>query len=200
MEIIRSIAKYITNLGISGWLLMGLNLFTALGAFEFYTKTTILQNFPAWGWLLFLIIGLLLTPFVAFHRMRIRLQSVTETRARELARLILEARDKAAKVVMLKSMQNQDSAELMDASKLYLNALEILDREADIDGGKIREAIREGFTTFVSFHVTRFLAWNGKIVSDMNTKQKLEIGELQFIGRMASRADETIQNIRSLTR
>ncbi len=117
-----------------------------------------------------------------------------------MARLVLEVRDKAAKVVMRKQVQDLDEAEIMDAYNSYENALEMLCREADVDGGKVREAVIEGFTTFVSFHVTRFLAWDGKIVSDMHTKQKLEIDELQFVGRMAGRADETIKNIRSLAR
>ena len=69
--------------------------------------------------------------------------------------------------------------------------------EAEIEGGKVEEAIGE-FVTYVGFHVTRFLAWNGKVISDSETKQKIEIDELQFIGRMAGRADQAIEVIKKI--
>jgi ABC-type transport system involved in cytochrome bd biosynthesis fused ATPase/permease subunit len=195
----KSLKEYTATLGYLWFIVIVPIVLNILGIYQLIVNTQIL-NIDIWILFLVASVILLIIPFIAFHRMRMRLQNITESRARELARLILEVRDKAAKAVMRKQIKNQTQAELMDAYNLYSNALEILDREAEIDGGKIREAIIEGFTIFVSFHVTRFLAWNGKIVSDVDTKQKLEIDELQFVGRMASRADETIQKIRSLTR
>jgi len=195
----KSLKEYVAALGYLGLIVIVPIFLDILGIYQIASNTQVL-NIPSWVWFLIALVLFLIIPFVAFHRMRIRLQNVTESRARELARLILEVRDKAAKAVMRGQIQNPTQAELMDAYNLYSDALETLHREAEIDGSKIRDTVIEGFTTFVSFHVTRFLAWDGKIVSDMNTKQNLEIDELQFIGRMASRAEDTIQKIRSLTR
>jgi hypothetical protein len=193
----KSLREYFTALGYWGLIVIAPIILNMIGVYQLISKKQIAEV-QSWVWFQVAFVLLLIIPFIAFHRVRMRLQNITENRARELARLILEVRDKAAKVVMRKQIQNQ--AELMDDYNLYSNALETLCREVDIDGGRIRDAVIEGFTTFVSFHVTRFLAWDGQIVSDVNTKQKLEIDELQFIGRMASRADETIKNIRGLAR
>jgi len=101
---------------------------------------------------------------------------------------------------MLYHVKNDYDDDVKEAYKAYDDALRQLDIEGEIDGGKVKDTIQEGFTTFVSFHVTRFLAWGGQVISDKDTKQKLEIDEYQFIGRMASRADKVIQNIRALMR
>jgi len=57
---------------------MGLNLFTTLGAIELYTKIPVLENFPTWGWILFMIIGLLIAPFYAFHKLRKHRDEIAE--------------------------------------------------------------------------------------------------------------------------
>jgi uncharacterized Tic20 family protein len=79
----KTFVLYIKYLGILGWILMGLDLFTALGAFEFYSKIPVLQSFPIWGWLLLLIIGLLFAPFFAFHKLR-KEKDVIEKRIKEI--------------------------------------------------------------------------------------------------------------------
>ncbi len=66
----KTFVLYIKYLGILGYISICLDIFTGLGAFELYTKTPILQDFPIWGWLIFLIIGLLFTTFYAFHKLR----------------------------------------------------------------------------------------------------------------------------------
>lgn len=170
-----------------------------LGIYQIVSNTQVL-NIPSWVWFQIALVLTLIIPFVAFHRMRIRLQRVTESRAQELARLILQVRNAAAKVVMLYHVKNDYDDDVKEAYKAYDDALRQLDIEGEIDGGKVKDTIQEGFTTFVSFHVTRFLAWGGQVISDKDTKQKLEIDEYQFIGRMASRADKVIQNIRALMR
>ncbi len=57
---------------------MGLNLFTALGAFELYTGIYVLQNFPTWGWLLFLIIGMLLAPYSSYKKQKATIDDLTQ--------------------------------------------------------------------------------------------------------------------------
>ena len=49
-----------------------MNLFTALGAFELYTGIYVLQNFPTWGWIVLLGVGLIVMPFRAFHKVRVQ--------------------------------------------------------------------------------------------------------------------------------
>ena len=195
----KSLKEYVAALGYWGLIVLvpiGLNV---IGIYQIATETEIL-SVPSWVWFQIALVLTLIIPFIAFHRIRVRLQNVTDVRARELARLILEVRDNASKAVMHKRIEGLKRDELMGDYNSYSSSLDVLHREAEIDGGKIKEAIIEGFTTFVGFHVTRFLAWEGKVISDYVTKQKLELDEYQFIGRMASRADDVIQKIRSLTR
>lgn len=195
----KSFKSYISDLGYWGLIVIAPIVLDTIGIYQLTSGNKVI-GIPSWVWFQIAFLLLLLIPFIAYHKKRVELEKVSENRARELARFILEVRDKAARVVMRKQTGLLSDTDLMNEFNVYSNALEILDREADIDGGKIREAIMAGFTTFVGFHVTRFLAWNGKILSDPSTKQKLEIDELQFVGRMASRADETIQKIRHLTK
>ena len=195
----KSLKEYVAALGYWGLIVIAPILLNALGIYQIVSNTQVL-NIPSWVWFQIALVLILIVPFVAFHKMRIRLQGVTESRAQELARLILQVRNAAGKTVMLYHTRNDFDNEVKDAYKLYETALDSLQTEAEIDGGKVKEAIQEGFTGFVSFHVTRFLAWNGRIISDSDTRQKIEIDEYQFIGHMAGRADKTIQNIRALMR
>ena len=76
------------------WLIVIVPIFlNILGIYQIATNTQVL-NIPSWVWLLIALVLFLIIPFVVFHRMRIRLQNVTESRARELARLILEVRER----------------------------------------------------------------------------------------------------------
>jgi hypothetical protein len=72
----KALTLYTRYLGIWGWILIGLDLFTALGAFEFYTKIPVLKNLPTWGWLIILVIGLLIAPFFAFHKLRLKSEEI----------------------------------------------------------------------------------------------------------------------------
>ena len=122
------------------------------------------------------------------------LKNPESMRVQELKRLILQARNAAAKVVTRHHAMGEFTTEVRNAYAAYDEALNSLNVEAEIEEGKVKEAITE-FTMYVSFHVTRFVAWSGQIVSDSNTKQKLEIDEYQFVGHMAGRAKKAIQVI-----
>lgn len=168
-----------------------------LGGVGAYLDISGTREFPTWVWIVLLVAGLAIAPFFSFHRMRIRLQNVTEDRAKELHRLILQVCHEAGWVVSLHFLGDDFKDKLDEVSTKYLDTLKSLDIEAGIDGGEVKESIQK-FTNYVAFHVTRFIAWDGQVISDGDTKQKLEIEKYQFIGRMAGRADETIQRIREV--
>ena len=68
----------------------------AIGIYQLASDNTF-TGIPSWVWFQIALVFLLVIPLIAHHRMRVKLQNVTEIRARELARLILGVRDKAAK-------------------------------------------------------------------------------------------------------
>jgi hypothetical protein len=193
----KSIRSYISDLGYWGFIVIAPMTLDIIGVYQLATSNTF-TGVPSWVWFQVAFIFLLVIPFIAYHRMRMRLQTIEESRVLELTRLILEVRDKAARVVMDREIKTQDQDILKDDYSSYSDALDKLHREAELDGGDVKNTIVDGFITFVSFHVTRFIAWDGNIISDPKTKKQLEIGELEFVGRMASRANETIQKIRNL--
>ena len=170
-----------------------------IGVYQTVTGDQFTNASSLW-WFVAGTILLIVIPFIAYHRMRERFSKTGKDRARELARLILETRDKAANVVTRYQLEGYDTEELTKDIGTYQTAFDKLHREAEIDGGAVKEAIFSGFTNFVAFHLMRFVAWDGKILSDETTKQKLEIDELLFIGRMADRADKTIEDIHKLMR
>ena len=125
-----------------------------------------------------------------------RLHEATDERAHAFARLVLEVRNKAAKVVSLRDSASQSA--MADASKEYEDAMDSLSVEAGIDGGKVKEAVSP-FTTFVQFHVARLLGAIGPILgADEKTRKEIETDELTFDGKMAAKADETIRRIRAV--
>jgi len=195
----KSFKSYVSDLGYWGFIVIAPILLDAIAIYQLASGNTF-TGIHSWVWFQVAFVCLLFIPFIAYHRIRVKLQTITDTRVQELARLILEVRDKAATAVMHAKIQGLTEAEKMNDHKLYTDAIEKLHREAEIEGVKIRDAISAGFTAFVGFHVVRFLAWDGKIVSDADTKRKLEIDEYQFIGAMAGRADKTIESIRGIRR
>ncbi|MFC1864603.1 hypothetical protein ACFLYG_02105 [Chloroflexota bacterium] len=126
-----------------------------------------------------------------------RLEEVTEDRGRELARLILQVRNAAGKVV-LHHMATGITGDVKKFHAVCNETVASLNTEGEIEGGKIKEIVYK-FTTFVGFHVTRFLGGIGPIIgSDKATTQQIAMDEYQFCGRMADRADEAIKNIQKV--
>jgi len=197
--LVKSFRAYAADLGYWGLLMIVPLVLDAIGIYQIATGDQFTNASSVW-WFVAGTILLILIPFIAYHRMREQLLKISEDRARELARLILETRDKAAKVVTRYKIEGYSTEDLTKDIEAYQAAFDKLGREAEIDGGVVKEAIFSGFSTFVAFHLTRFVAWDGKVLSGETTKQQLEIDELQFVGRMASRADKTIEEIRKLTR
>lgn len=64
----KSFYSYLKSLGLIGLIMMALNIFTGLGAFEFYIGIPILKNFPTFVWLLLLIVGLISAPYLAYKK------------------------------------------------------------------------------------------------------------------------------------
>ena len=195
----KSLREYLAALGYWGLIVIVPITLDAIGIYQLSVDSQF-TSIPSWAWFQIALVVILAIPFIAFHRMRVRLQSVTENRSQELARLILQVRNAAARAVLHYRVIKDHNEEVKEAYEAYIDALDLLGTEAEIEGGKVKEIIQDNFTSFVRFHVTRFLAWNGQIVSDPDTKKKLEIDEYQFIGNMASRADQAIQDIRALMR
>jgi hypothetical protein len=71
----RSLKDYIIDLGKWGLLVMGVNIFNAIGAYSAITGSPII-DIPTWVWLSLLIIGLLIAPFFAYHKKRTKLNSI----------------------------------------------------------------------------------------------------------------------------
>lgn len=75
---VKSAREYLRSLGIVGWIVMGLSLFTALGAVEFYTRIPTLQDFPTWAWILLLIAGLLLAPYSSYRKQKRTIETLSQ--------------------------------------------------------------------------------------------------------------------------
>ena len=194
----KSLKEYVVALGYWGLIIIVPLALNALGIYQIVSGTQVL-GIPSWAWFLFASILFLFIPFIAFNRVRMRLQEVTEDRGRELARLILQARNTAGKVVL----HHMATGLTDDVKKLHTvcnETLASLNTEGEIEGGKIKEIVFE-FTTFVSFHVTRLLGGIGPVIGgDKVTTQQIEMDEYRFCGRMGDRADEAIMNIQKVLR
>lgn len=58
---------------------MGTNIFTAIGAYSAITGSPFF-NVPAWIWLTLLILGLIIAPFLAYHKIRTKLNDYEEAK------------------------------------------------------------------------------------------------------------------------
>ena len=71
--------KYLTSLGVWGWLVYGVNIFSMVNLGFNLTGNPIFI-IPTWGWLVFLIIGLVVAPFFAFHKIQTKLDRIESAR------------------------------------------------------------------------------------------------------------------------
>ena len=82
---LASIGKYLTSMGVWGWLVSGVNVFSMVNlGFNLLNKPIFI--IPTWGWLLFLIVGLLIAPFFAFHKVNARLNELLKKSADPILR------------------------------------------------------------------------------------------------------------------
>jgi len=193
----KSFKEYVHALGYWGLIVIAPIALDALGVYQIVSDTQVL-GVTAWAWFLVASILFLLIPFIAFHRVRTRLQDITEDRRRELARLILQVRNAAGKVV-LHHMAIGLADEVKNLHTIYTETQISLNMEGEIEGGEIKEIIY-GFTSFVGYHVTRLLGGGGPISAgkDPEPIPYIEMDEFRFCGRMGDRADEAIRNIQKV--
>ena len=151
----------------------------------------------SWIWITVGAILTIVVPFIAYHKMRVRLEGIADTRSRALARLILVVRDTAAEVVTLSRVVGREG-KTEEAYLGYQQAIKELTREAEIES--LQDVVSEHFTTYVSFHVARFLGGIGKIVGDEAQIRNFTPDEYTFIGAMATRANKTINEIKESIR
>lgn len=190
----QSFKEYITALGYWGLVVIAPIILDTIGIYQLATNSQVV-GLPAWIWFQVAFVFLLLIPFIAFHKVRVRVDNLAEDRSRELARLILQARDEAGKVVLHHKIAGFTD-EVKQLHTKCNETLSLLNREGEVDGEKIKVIIW-GFTIFVSFHVTRFL---GGIVPIGDNNMMEQVDEYRFCGRMADRADEAMRNIRKTFR
>lgn len=193
MKIWDSVCHYLADLGHLGLLLLAAVLLDGLGAYEYVSGRQI-SPLPSWSLILFGFLLALLVPFIAYHRMRLRVRDAIEARRGELSRLVLRTRDAAGKLMMLKDAAPQRSLEGGPALARYEEAIENLRVEAEIEGGEVKRAVSE-FLSFVTFHLARLAG--GMPVYGSGAKE-VDLGVYQVLGRMADRADEVIRKIRRL--
>lgn len=74
-----SIRKYLASLGVWGWLVYVINIFSMVNLGYNLTGNPIFV-IPTWGWLIFLIIGLIIAPFFAFHKLQTKLNRIKNAR------------------------------------------------------------------------------------------------------------------------
>ena len=152
-----------------------------------------LLKVPPWVLIAIGVTLTLLVPFIAYHKMRVKLDTATDTRSRELARLTLVVRDAAAEVVTLSKIGGLEE-KTREAYSGYQQAIKELIREAEIQG--LRDVVSDHFTTYVGFHIARFLGGIGPIIGGDTQIKRIEIDEYRFVGAMATRADKTILAIK----
>lgn len=75
IEVWRSAKEYVTLLGRWGWVVLVDVLFAAVGA---YLDIRNAAPIPPWAWISLLLIALLVTPFVAIHKLRLQRDQLTQ--------------------------------------------------------------------------------------------------------------------------
>jgi len=73
----KHLGEYFISFGIWGYLALLLSILSGINAYSNITGNpiSIFALVPTWGWLTLLILGLLVTPFFAFHKIRTQLDS-----------------------------------------------------------------------------------------------------------------------------
>lgn len=71
----KSLKEYIVSLGIWGWVVLVDIISSAVGGYLDVSGTV---NVPAWLWFGLLIIGLIVAPFIAFHKIRIQRDNISK--------------------------------------------------------------------------------------------------------------------------
>ena len=82
-----SVKRYLGDLGYMGLLMIVSPVLTVTGVVEIAGGEELL-NVPPWVLIAIGVTLALLVPFIAYHKMWVRLESIADTRSRELARLI----------------------------------------------------------------------------------------------------------------
>jgi hypothetical protein len=190
----KSLKEYSAALGYWGLIVIAPVILDIIGVYQLAIGSQF-TGIPSWIWFQIAFVFLLLIPFIAFHKVRIRVDNLTEDRRRELARLILQVRDAAGKVV-LHHMAIGLTDEVKQLHVKCNEILTLLNREGEVDGGEIKEIIYN-FTTFVGTHVTRLL---GGFVLRGDNKMMEQMDEYRFCGHMANHADEAMRSIRKAFR
>ena len=196
MGLSESFKEYLSALGYWGVLIIVPLALEGLGVYQLVANVEAL-DVPSWVWFQVALGLMLIIPFFAFDKVRRRLISITDGRHRDLSRHILRVRQTAARAVMMNKMA-EGSDDLADkACDEYQAAMSELRVEAEVEGGRTKEAIQI-FANFTGFHVTRLLGGIGPILGGGKGKnQQIEMDEYRFMGRLAERADETIQKIKT---
>jgi len=191
----NSFSEYIKALGFWWFIIIIPTGLDIIGIYQIINNTQVL-GIPSWVLIILASVLFLIIPFIAFHKMRVRLKDIADEKTRKFHRLILDTRDTASKVVLLHKAANSITVEVENAYTDFIASHRLLFTEAEIE--KCTEAI-DKFVTFSSIHVGRFLGFIGPIIG--GDKEKIEMDELSFVGHIAAYGDEALENIKmSLTK
>ncbi len=193
----KIIKEYITALGYWGFLVIAPIILDVLGVIQLITNKQVFI-LPSWLWFQVSFLFLLVIPFIAFYKIRIHVEKISDDRSRELARLILQVRDAAGKVV-LHHMGKGITDEVKELHSKCNEELSLLNREGEVDGVEVKKIVYE-YTTFVSLHVSRLLGAFSVVIGGPEKDSIQRMDEYSFCGLMADRADKTIQEIRKTLR
>ena len=69
----QSLKEYIAFLGKAGWVVLVDIIGSSIGG---YLDVSGNANIPTWLWLGFLLLGLLIAPFIAFHKLRVQRDNI----------------------------------------------------------------------------------------------------------------------------
>lgn len=167
----KSLKEYVTALGHWGWIVL-VDIFSGItGA---YLDVSGIEGFPTWLWVTLLGIALIISPFIAFHKLRKqRDELVTSLEKRktiqlsnkeELIRAISEFRNSAIQYINTKDnlvwweneRPNSINVELVnkkdEAKYRYDKASDKFDGEILVAGGEINSNLK-GLRSFIDFYV-----------------------------------------------
>lgn len=137
----KSLREYVVSLGIWGWVVLIDVIGSIVGG---YLDISGNVNIPIWVWLSLLLLGLLIAPFIAFHRLRIQRDNINK----ELKNQEWEYRRKRL-IEMREPYLKQLPMILRDMSKrLPIVTQEIIKGLPDITEEQLQE-----ITTYIHQHV-----------------------------------------------